>query len=152
MTTVLPVEGSCRCGQVKMRISAPPMATMACHCTGCQKMTAGPFSLSAMVPAAGFEVTEGETVMGGLHGADLHHHHCPNCMSWLFTKVEGVDFFVNVRSTMLDGAPEWQTPFMETFTDEKLPWVTTPAVRSFPKFPELADYEALLAEYAATRG
>lgn len=149
MTTALPVEGSCRCGQVKFRVSAPPMLTMACHCTGCQKMTAGPFSLSTMVPAAGFEVTQGETVMGGLHSADLRHHHCPHCLSWLFTKIDGADFFVNVRSTMLDGAPEWQVPFMETFTDEKLPWVTTPAVRRFPKFPAMEDYESLMAEYAA---
>ncbi|MBP7704335.1 MAG: GFA family protein [Caulobacter sp.] len=109
MTTALPVEGSCRCGRVKLRISAPPMLTMACHCTGCQKMTAGPFSLSAMIPAAGFEVVEGETVIGGLHGPDLNHHHCPHCMSWMFTTVPAADFFVNVRATMLE-APDWQKP------------------------------------------
>lgn len=144
----LPVEGSCRCGRVKMRISAPPMLTMACHCIGCQKMTAGPFSLSAMIPAGGFEVIDGETAIGGLHGAELHHHHCPHCMSWLFTKVEGVDFFVNARATMFD-VPEWKTPYMESFASEKLPWVTTPAVRSFPGFPAMEDYEELMAGYAA---
>ncbi len=134
-----------------MRVSARPMLTMACHCTGCQKMTAGPFSLSVMIPAPGFEVIEGETAIGGLHGADLHHHHCPRCMSWLFTKVEGVDFFVNVRSTMF-GVAEWNTPYLESFTDEKLPWAVTPAVRSFPGFPAMEDFEALMGGYAAGQG
>lgn len=149
MTTTLPVEGACRCGRVKLRISAPPMLTMACHCVGCQKMTAGPFSLSVMVPAAGFEVSEGETTIGGLQDPNLQHHHCPDCLSWVFTKVPAADFFVNVRATMLD-APAWQTPYIETFTAEKLPWVTTPAVHAFEGFPEMDAYPSLMAGYAAT--
>ena len=38
----LPLEGGCRCGQVRLKISAPPLLTMACHCTGCQKMSPAP--------------------------------------------------------------------------------------------------------------
>ena len=72
----LPWEGGCRCGKVRIKVSAPPLLSMACHCTGCQKMTASAFSLSLAIPAEGFEVTEGEPVIGGLHGAD-HHYHCP---------------------------------------------------------------------------
>jgi hypothetical protein len=56
----LPLEGGCRCGRVRLRITALPLLTMACHCTGCQRMTAGAFSLSVAIPAAGFSVTEGE--------------------------------------------------------------------------------------------
>lgn len=57
-TLELPCEGSCRCGQVRLKINAKPLLTMACHCTGCQRMTAGPYSLSAAIPSEGFEVTE----------------------------------------------------------------------------------------------
>ena len=46
-------NGGCRCAQVRFSISAPPLLTMACHCTGCQKMTASAFSLSAAIPANG---------------------------------------------------------------------------------------------------
>jgi len=148
--STLPLEGGCRCGEVRLRISAPPMLTMACHCTGCQRMTSSAFSLSVMVPAAGFEIVSGEPVIGGLHSPDLQHHHCPHCMSWLFTKVPAADFFVNVRSTMFDVA-EWSTPYMETCAAEKLDWVTTPAVRSFPGFPPMEDYGAMMQDYAATR-
>ena len=52
----LPMEGSCRCGATRIRITAPPLMTAACHCRGCQKMAASAFSLTAMVPTEGFEV------------------------------------------------------------------------------------------------
>jgi len=72
----LPWEGGCRCGQVRFKVSAAPILTMACHCTGCQKMTASAFSLSAAIPSEGFEVTAGAPAIGGLHGAEIHHYFC----------------------------------------------------------------------------
>ncbi|MGK9052012.1 GFA family protein [Neorhizobium sp. CSC1952] len=143
----LPMEGGCRCGQVRFRISAAPILTMACHCTGCQRMTASAFSLSAAIPAAGFEIIEGEPVIGGLHGADAHHYHCPHCKSWMFTKPRGMDWFVNIRPTMLDDA-SWFVPFIETYTSEKLPWAATPAAHSYEGFPPFETYEALVKEFA----
>ena len=106
-------------------------------------MTASAYSLSAAVPSAGFTVTKGEPVLGGLR-AELDHQFCPNCMSWLFTRF---DAFVNVRVTMLDD-PAPFPPFIESCTDEKLPWATTPAVHSFEKFPAPEEYEGLIEEYA----
>lgn len=139
------IEGGCRCGQVRFKASAPPLLTMACHCRGCQQMTASAFSLSAAIPADAFEVTQGQPVIGGLHGASRHFF-CPHCMSWLFTRPEGVDFFVNVRATLFDHA-EWSEPFMETWTGEALPWARTPAVHSFEALPPMEAYEGMMAEY-----
>jgi hypothetical protein len=68
-----------------MRISAPPVMSAACHCTGCQKLTSGAYSLSLMLPAQGFEVLEGATEIGALHKPDAQHHYCPHCKSWLYT-------------------------------------------------------------------
>ncbi|HEY0435958.1 MAG TPA: GFA family protein [Phenylobacterium sp.] len=147
----LPVEGGCRCGQVRVRISAAPILTMACHCSGCQKMTSSAFSLSAAVPADGFEVIQGEPVIGGLHGADAHHYFCAHCMSWVFTRAEGLDWFVNIRPTLLD-PPRWTTPFIETYASEKLPWATTPAAHSYAAFPTMEEYQRLTGEYAAWAG
>jgi hypothetical protein len=58
-------------------------------------------------------VTKGEPVIGGLHGA-TRHYFCPHCMSWMFTRAEGFDWFVNLRATMLDD-PSWFTPFGKRF-------------------------------------
>ena len=139
-------DGGCRCGKVRFRITAPPLLTMACHCTGCQRMTGSAFSLSAAIPSEGFSVTQGEPVIGGLHGP-IHHYFCDYCMSWLFTRPEGFDWFVNVRATMLDDASGF-VPFIETYTSEKLPWATTPATHSFAEFPTIEDYTELTAQYA----
>ena len=106
----LPAEGGCRCGRVRIRISAPPLLSMACHCTGCQRMSSSAFSLSVAIPGSGFEVVQGEPVIGGLHGEEAHHYFCGWCMSWMFARpqVPGVDF-VNLRPTMLDDA-KWFSP------------------------------------------
>ena len=143
----LPMNGACRCGRVRIRISAPPMLTMACHCTGCQRMSGSAYSLSAAIPTAGFAVTEGEPVVAGAT-PEAGHHFCPDCMTWMFTRPQGIDFFVNVRPTMLEDTG-WFSPFIETFTSEKLEWATTPTVHNYDKFPPMEDYERLLGDYAA---
>lgn len=147
-TWTLPMEGGCRCGAVRFRIDAAPMVTMACHCAGCQKMTGSAYSLTVMVPSAGFAVTKGEPIRGGMREGVIHHQHCDACKSWVFTRFEPDMGFVNVRSTMLDAA-SWAAPFIESCTAEKLPWATTPARHSFAAFPPKEAYGPLMAEFAA---
>jgi hypothetical protein len=143
-------QGGCRCGQVRLHITATPLLTMACHCTGCQRMSASAFSLSAAIPAEGFEITQGEPVIGGLHGKSRHYF-CPNCMSWMFTRPEGMDDFVNVRATMLDDL-QWANPFVETWTREKRPWATTSAAHSFAALPAMEDFAGLIAAFGNANG
>jgi hypothetical protein len=42
-------EGGCRCGQVRIKVTVPPFLTMACQCTGCQRMTGSAFLDRAFV-------------------------------------------------------------------------------------------------------
>lgn len=143
-------EGGCRCGAVRFRADSDPLVTMACHCTGCQRMTASAFSLSTLYPSAAFEVTSGTPVLGGLREG-TRHFFCPECMSWMFTRPEGMDAFVNVRSTLFDDAQDYR-PFIETWTREKLPWAVTPVAHSFEGFPPEERFPDLLAEFAAAQG
>ena len=138
--------GECRCGRVRFEVSSKPLITMACHCTGCQRMSGSAFSLSSLYSNAGFKVTSGEPVIGGLHST-TRHFFCAYCMSWLFTRPEGVEDFVNVRATMMADASKF-TPFIETCTDEKLKWVTLPAVHRFSQFPKREQFPALVADFA----
>ena len=143
----LPWAGGCRCDALRFEINAPPLLAGVCHCRGCQKMTAGAFSTTLTVPSAGFALTQGEAVIGGLHGDDVHHYHCGHCKSWVFTR-PGQDMgFVNVRATLLDEAG-WFVPFVETQIAEKLPWVSTPAQRSYERFPPFEEWQGLSEEYA----
>ena len=125
------------------------MLTSACHCPGCQRMTGSAFSLTVTVPGSGCEVTEGEPVIGGLHG-EARHHHCPHCLSWVFTRPPAaMGHFVNVRATMLDDTG-WFVPFLESCTAEKLAWAQTPAVHSYELFPPMDDYERLITDFKET--
>ena len=111
-------------------------------------MTASAYSLSATYPEGSFEATEGKPVIGGMHGA-TRHYFCPHCMSWMFTRPEGMEGMVNVRLTMLD-QPDGSPPFIEFYRNEGLPWAGTGATHSFETTPEDAAFPALLAEYADT--
>lgn len=139
------IEGGCRCGRLRFRVWGPPLLTSACHCTGCQKMSASAFSLTVAMPADAFEVIAGEPVIGGLHGPVARHHHCDHCKSWVYTAVDGAPF-VNVRPTMLDAHHDF-APYMEMHTAEKLPWATTPAVRSYAGQPPFEDFPRLIEEH-----
>jgi hypothetical protein len=142
----LPIKGACRCGRTTFEVTATPLFTAACHCTGCQAMTGSAFSLSAAFPTAGFRVTSGEPVLGGIKGP-ANHNFCPDCLSWMFTRPDGMDI-VNVRSSLLEGQA-WTEPFIETYASEKIPWARTPARHSYETFPPMEALEDLIAEFAA---
>ncbi|MGB7268602.1 MAG: GFA family protein [Albidovulum sp.] len=144
----LPLNGACRCGQCRITVNAPPLITAACHCTGCQRMTASAFSLTVTVPSDGFAVVAGEVVKGGLQSPGQDHYFCPNCKSWMFTRIAGFEDFVNLRATMLDDL-SWFQPFIETMTKEKLLWVKPLARHSYEGFPPMEDFQGLIAEYGA---
>ena len=146
-TPKLPMGGACRCRKIRFEIRVAPLMTIACHCLDCQKMSSSAFSITAMVPANGFHVLEGEPEERSVPGSRRQHFFCPDCMSWLFTRLEGVDARVNVRPTLCDDT-SWVTPFIETMTTAKLPWVTTPAVHSFEAFPSPQEFQLVMAEFA----
>ena len=147
MPVPLPLKGSCRCGRLEFRVTKAPTCTAVCHCPGCQKMSSSAFSLTAMVPADGFEVTKGEPVIGGMHAPELQHYFCGHCMSWMFTRPAGMDF-VNVRPIMLDDHA-WFRPYMETYAKTKLPFVETGAAVSFETFPAMEEIGEVVEGYGA---
>lgn len=111
-------------------------------------MSASAFSLTAMFPAQAFRVVQGDPVPGGAKGDELTHFCCPACLTWMFTRITGLADFVNVRPTMFEDA-SWFRPYIETWTDARLPCVQVETVHSYPQFPEMDEFGALLEAYAA---
>ena len=58
----------------------------------------------------------------------------------------GFDWFVNIRSTMLDDT-SGLAPFMETWRAEGFAWAKTGAVHSYETLPPLEAWEGLMKEY-----
>ncbi|MWD29266.1 aldehyde-activating protein [Aquicoccus sp. SCR17] len=144
----LPAQGRCRCGALRVEVTAPPLFSAACHCTGCQRMTGSAFSLTLGIPSSGFAVLEGEAVPGGRRGA-LRHMHCAACHAWIWTEPPGMGF-VNLRSPMLDHPPR-AVPFLETCLSEAMPFARLGAPHGYDAFPAMEEMEGLLAAYAAER-
>ena len=112
-------------------------------------MTASAFALTDTYPASAFRVTDGEVVVGGLHGA-TRHQFCDNCKSWLYTQPEGMNDLVNVRSTMFD-APDKEPPFVEIFVREALPWARTGAAHSYDTIPASDEWPVLVQQFAGRK-
>jgi hypothetical protein len=110
-------------------------------------MTGGPYSLTSTWPEEAFELLSGEPVLGGLRG-EIRHHHCPDCLSWVYTRAPQLGPLVNVRTTMLDETPR-EPPFIEVYTSEGLPYAVTAAAHSFEQFPPMDQLQPLLASFAS---
>lgn len=149
MPKTKPMKGACRCGQVQMEVTALPVLTFICHCTGCQKMSASAFTLTAKVPSDGFAVTAGDPVIGGMH-ANPEHYYCPHCKTCLYSMLEGQESTVNVRMALFDELKSDQ-PFIELFLDEKLSWVQPSAPRRYDRAPTAEDLPDLIEDYARWR-
>jgi hypothetical protein len=122
------------------------MLTIACHCRGCQQMSASAYSLSEGYPSEAFRLVRGEPVVGGIHGA-TRHYHCDYCKSWLYTEPEGVADFINVRSTMFDKVRA-EPPFVETYVGEALPWASARGQRRYEALPAMDEWPQLIREFA----
>ena len=146
-TPELPLDGRCLCGSVRVRVTAAPLLTLACHCRDCQKLAASAYSLTAMIPAEGFSVS-GNLVTGGLGTDQRRHQFCANCLTFVFTRIVGAETRVNLRASVLDDLT-WFEPFVETMTEEKMPWAQVPAAHSFARYPKtIEELETLFADYA----
>jgi Uncharacterized conserved protein len=146
-----PKTGACRCGAVRLMVSAAPVMTAACHCNGCKKMSSSAFSLTAMIPSETLTVA-GEVVKGGIQGPELDHYFCPSCKTWMFTRIIGFDALTNIRPTLFDTQDaeiqDWCRPFIETMAGMRLPWVMTPAEHVFEGMPDMVEFPALLKGFA----
>jgi hypothetical protein len=109
-------------------------------------MSASAFSLSEGYASAAFRITRGEPVIGGIHGA-IRHYHCDYCKSWLFTEPDGVEDFVNVRSTMFDKV-RTEPPFVDTYVGEALPWTQARGQHRYDALPQMDEWPNLVREFA----
>lgn len=109
-------------------------------------MTSGPYSLSALYPEKQFRLLEGETILGGLKGP-TRHYFCADCLSWLFTRPDGLDGMVNIRTPLFEDAASFP-PFVEVYRAQGLPGSQSGAPHSFEGAPEVDAFLSLAEEYS----
>jgi hypothetical protein len=131
-------EGRCSCGEVRFRMSSPPLIVHACHCTECQRLSGGAFAINALIEADRVETLSGapEPVpVIGTSGKPQSIYRCPRCRVALWSHYPGGGAKLSfIRVGTLD-EPSRLTPDIHIYTSTKLPWLALP-----PDVPAVAEY------------
>ncbi len=144
-----PLEGACRCGEIRYRVTSPPRFSFACHCTDCQQLTSSAFSMALVVDRAGFAVIQGAPrswAKRGDSGKESRQYTCPTCSGWTHTEADTAAKFTIVRPSTLH-EHGWFRPVAQIFTRSALPWALMPVQFSFET--EFSDPAPLEQAFAA---
>lgn len=75
----------CRCGEIEIELSAPPLAQFYCHCDDCQAMHGAAYVPESVYPAEAVKVVRGTPVSWTLKRNPRFT--CPTCGTRLFIDV-----------------------------------------------------------------
>lgn len=132
------LTGGCECGGLRYAISGDPLATVACHCTQCQRQSGSAFSMSLVVPRDAFAWTRGEPSVYTTtadSGAEKECIFCRDCGVRICNRLSSMPATANVKPGTLDDA-SWLEPIMHVWVSSKQPWTPIPAdVKQFEKNP-----------------
>ena len=98
------MEGGCRCGAVRFRIEAEPIAARACWCRDCQYWGSGSATINVIFPSQDMHLTgrTADYVSAADSGAVMHRRFCPACGTPLFSEAEARPHLIIVRAGALD--------------------------------------------------
>jgi hypothetical protein len=120
----MPITGGCLCGAIRYACDAEPLGAYLCHCTDCQRSSAGPFSACIAMPADALRVTAGEPAIyerPGGSGRIVARRFCANCGTQLFSQSEQTPQMCVVRSGTLDDRTA-TAPGLHIWTQSALAW------------------------------
>jgi len=133
------ITGTCQCGQVRYRLFAPPKLVLACHCTECQKLSTGPFSVTAFVPADAIEFTGDmkEWSRSSDSGNRNNARFCPGCGNRIYhyNPADSSILKLKLKPVHMPDDTLFE-PTAHVWVSEKLSWVQIPdGVKVYDKQP-----------------
>jgi len=116
---------SCRCGQLRVKVSGEPVRVSVCHCLDCKKRSGSAFAVQARWPAE--KVTIEGRSKSWVNVADSGHritfHFCPECGSDVHYEIDGkFDGLVAIPLGAFDD-PYSLTPRFSVWERRKHDWV-----------------------------
>ena len=144
------LDGGCACGEVRYRLTTPPMFVNCCHCLNCQRQTGTAFVLNMLIEASRVELLGGAPTAVAVPREHGQHRifRCPKCQVAVWSEYGGRSEVLFVRAGTLDD-PATVSPDAHIYTRSKLPWITLPA--SVPAFEEYYDAKKLWAPESLAR-
>lgn len=144
----LPANGSCQCGNVNYEITEEPLATYACHCSDCQKLSTSAFSVTMLLNRSGFRLLSGElknwqrpTASGGVAVCWF----CPDCGNRIYHDNPAMPEFIRLKPGTLEDTSVLQ-PQAHVWTCREQRWLRHFA--DIPKFDRQPDIAAAMAAIA----
>jgi hypothetical protein len=120
----LPLKGSCQCGNIHYVASEAPLASLACHCTECQKLTSSVYStvLVFKTEAISFhgELKAWERISQS--GRRNVAYFCPVCGNRIYHFDPDMPEVTRVKSGTLDSTPI-PKPQVNQWISRKPAWV-----------------------------
>jgi len=141
-----PMTGSCQCGQVRYEVGKEPLATVACHCRDCQKLSASAFSITMVIPADSFRLLQGELrsfERATASGGSAICHFCPTCGNRVYHVDPQNPAFYRLKPGGLDDTSQI-VPQAHVWVSRAQPWFEFPA--GIPTFETQPDLKAFLAQ------
>jgi hypothetical protein len=120
----LPQTGGCQCGKIRYEITAAPQLIYTCHCTDCQRITSGAFSVGVALSETAFRLTAGHPrALQRMpdSGRPNTRFVCPDCASWVYSLPRGG--VLRIRAGTLDDT-SWLRPTRHIWARSKQAWVT----------------------------
>lgn len=136
-----PVKGACQCGQVSYELYQAPKIVIACHCVECQKLSTGPFSVTAMVSAEDItftgELSEWQRMAdsGNKNSAKF----CPSCGNRIYhyNPDDAAILKLKLKPVNLEDDSLFE-PTAHVWVDSKVGWYDIPeGVKCFPANPKI---------------
>jgi hypothetical protein len=122
-----PLAGRCACGAVRFEVTEPFTGAGYCHCHRCQRRSGVPWTLNALVPASGFEVTAGAEEVGTWRpeGGGKPKSFCRLCGGHVFGGDPVGEGVMVVRLGALEGDPEVE-PSWRAWVSSAADWCPIP--------------------------
>jgi len=104
-----PHGGGCLCGAVRYRVDAAPLATVACHCRDCQKLTGATNLLTVYFDSAAFRHERGDVASWRKRadsGREADYVRCATCGTRLWHQPLATPQWIMVAAGTLH-EPDW---------------------------------------------
>lgn len=134
----MPYEGGCQCGAIRYRLSGAPAYVALCHCTDCRKSAGAPAVHWTCIPAASFELLQGE--LREYRSSQLATRmFCPTCGTGIAYRNEtNLPGLIDVQGATLDD-PDALPPQIHVQTADRLAFMEKahelPAFERYPAGP-----------------
>ena len=141
-----PATGTCQCGKLHYRVNRAPLVTVVCHCTDCQKVSAGAFSMTMLVKREDFEVLSGDLGVfdrPAASGNIARCYFCPTCSNRIYHENPEKPEVIRLKPGTLDDT-DIIKPQMHVWTSSKQSWVKLP--NDLPCYEQQPDPSVLLKQ------